>query len=370
MPSLTPGANANILSNFSSSLLSWMNGAEIPKNGPHTNVVTQYGCTINRDFSIESTRSNFKKGMQGHWIGDVKDGNVKIFIRGVTESWQNGIWVENQWVPASNVDKGKLWRLNINDWDFKMNLREWELGSSISVSKVTSPDTSVIGKTIAGLINEFHINPAPFMGTKIQGLLEKRTVQKKGSGIESVIKTIVQGIKDANLYVTLNRNNFTITDVIGAARYLIDENLQRGMGGGIYIRYHTSTSAVTRWRPNTKYIYVGKTIDFRDRFDNHPSVTTSYGNLTRNSQQLQSSVLCVMSQTDLPDFAYLVEQVFVCLFESYRSDVLISLDGTINAASLGGTLNATSGIEHIEAVQAAHYFKKVSERGVQGNPHS
>jgi hypothetical protein len=208
-------------------------------------------------------------------------------------------------------------------------------------------------QTIAGLINEFHTNPSPFMGTKFQDLLDKRTVQNKGSGIQSVIKTIIQGIKDANLYLTLNKNNFTITDVIGAARYPIDENLPRGMGGGIYIRYHTSTSAVTRWRPNTKYIYVGKTIDFRDRFDSHPSATTSYGDSTRNSQQLQSSALCVMSQTDLTDFGYLVEQVFVCLFESYRSDLLVSLNGT---------LNVTSGIEHVEAVQAAHYFKKVSEK--------
>jgi hypothetical protein len=60
-----------------------------------------------------------------------------------------------------------------------------------------------------------------------------------------------------------------------------------------------------------------------------------------------------MSETNITDFGYLVEQIFVCLFESYRSDLLVSLDGTFNAAG---------GIEHVEAVQAAHYFKKVSEK--------
>jgi len=61
----------------------------------------------------------------------------------------------------------------------------------------------------------------------------------------------------------------------------------------------------------------------------------------------------VMSETDLSDFAYLVEQIFVCLFESYRSDLLVGLLGTVDT---------TKGIEHVEAVQAAHYFKKVSEK--------
>jgi hypothetical protein len=177
-------------------------------------MVQQYGCTINKDFSIAPARAYFKKGMQGFWIGEERNGQVKIFIRGVTESRQNNIWVENLWVPASNVDKGEPWRPNISDWDFKMDLNEWELGGPASVPRGALPDTSVLGKTIAGLIKEFHTNPAPFMGTKIQDLLDKRATQKRGSSIGSIMQTIVQGIKDANLYMTLNRNNFTVTDVI------------------------------------------------------------------------------------------------------------------------------------------------------------
>ncbi|KAF2123394.1 hypothetical protein P153DRAFT_391629 [Dothidotthia symphoricarpi CBS 119687] len=229
---------------------------------------------MNKDFFVESTRSNIKKGMP-----------------------------------------------NIKDWDFKIDLSEWQLESSESGRRATTPDMTVLGRTITGLINEFHTNPAPFMGSK----------------------TIIQGIKDANLYVTLNVKNFTITDVITAARYAIDGSFPQGTGG-IYIRYHTSTSAA---------------VDFRDRFDSSLSTTSSYGDLARDSQQLLSSALCVMSETDIIDFAYLVEQIFVCLFQSYKSNVL---------ADLGGTAGFADDIEHVEAIQAAFYFRKVSEK-VFGETH-
>ncbi|KAF2106273.1 hypothetical protein BDV96DRAFT_335219 [Lophiotrema nucula] len=350
MPHVPNGANANILSNFTSHLVSWIDGAEIPTSGPHNTVIAQYGCTINKDFSVASTRSIFKKGMQGIWIGEEKNGKVKIFIRGVTESWQNSIWVENQWIPVSNVDKGQRWKPNIGDWRFKIHLNEWELPNL--ESKVTSPDTSVLGKTITRLIQEFHENPAPFMGTKIQGLLDKRATQKKGFTLQNVVNIIIQGTKDANLYTTLNKESFTMSDIINAATYRIDKDFPRGMGG-IYQRFHTSTSNVTRWLPNTKYIYIGKTVDYRERFDGHPSSKSSYGDLTRNSQQLLSSALCVMSETDINDFAYLVEQIFVCLFETYRSELLVSLSGTLDVAN---------GIEYAEAVQVASYFKTVSKK--------
>lgn len=254
------------------------------------------------------------------------------------------------WVSARNVNKGQRWKPNIADWDFEMDLNDCAIGNQASVSKVALPDTTVLGKTVVGLINEFLTNPATFMGTKLQDLLNKRNLQRKGSTVESIAKTIIHGIKDANVYVTLNKTSFTVMDVISAAKYRIDENFPHGTGG-VYIRYHTSTSAVTRWLPDTKYIYVGKTIDYRDRFDGHPASKSSYGDLTRNSKQLLSSALCLMEEADNTDFAYLVEQIFVCLFESYRADLLIGPSGAVDAAR---------GIEQVEAVQAALYFSKIS----------
>lgn len=112
MPYLPGGANASILANFpSSQILAWIDGAEIPEHGPHARIITQYGCTVNRDFEVQSNRSIFRKGMTGSWIEE-KNGQVKIYIRGVTEYWYRPgkdaqqIWVLNQWVPSSHVDKG------------------------------------------------------------------------------------------------------------------------------------------------------------------------------------------------------------------------------------------------------------------------
>jgi hypothetical protein len=291
--------------------------------------------------------------MQGHLIGLKKNGIVKIFIRGVTGYWHKGNWVENQWVPANNVDKGKRWKSNIKDWDFKMQMGDWKLGGPESILKVTRFETTVPSKTITGLINEFHTNPAPFMGTKIQDLLDKRATENKGSNIESITKTNIQGIKDANLFTIVNNPDITVTYIISTASHTIDRALSRGAGCGIYIRYHTSSSTVTHWQPNTKYIHVGKTTDFKERYDNHSSSKSSYGDLTRNSHQLLSCALCVMSEKDVISFAYPVEQIFVCLFESYRANLLVELDSVVVAAS---------DVEHIEALQAAHYFKQVLEK--------
>lgn len=74
MPHIPPGVSGNILANFNKDLIAWMDGAEIPENGPHTKVIAQYGCTINKDFEVAPTRCIFKKGMQGHWIGEEKNG--------------------------------------------------------------------------------------------------------------------------------------------------------------------------------------------------------------------------------------------------------------------------------------------------------
>jgi hypothetical protein len=55
------------------------------------------------------------------------------------------------------------------------------------------------------------------MGTKIQGLLDKRATLQKGSDVQSFTKVIIQGIKKANVYATLNKLNFSATDLLDAA---------------------------------------------------------------------------------------------------------------------------------------------------------
>jgi hypothetical protein len=103
---------------------------------------------------------------------------------------------------------------------------------------------------------------------------------------------------------------------------------------------------------------VGKTVDYRDRWGSHPDSLSSYGELTNNSSVLKSVALYIMADDDNIDFSYLVEQIFVCLLETYRSDLLVDEESTFR-------VDADSPIEHAEAIETALYFRKVSERVFQ-----
>lgn len=193
MPYLPGGENASILANFgASTILAWVDGADIPKKGPHTQVNQQYGCTINRDFRVDSTRSNYVKGMTGIWLEEKGD-NVKIHIPAVTEYWHRPaefaeqIWVENCWIPKRYVNKCQPWRSDINNWNFKMDLHEVGLNSSTSSLNPTGPDDTVLGKTIAALLAEFQENPAPFMGNRIQSAIDKRATLIRGFDSNSLV---------------------------------------------------------------------------------------------------------------------------------------------------------------------------------------
>jgi hypothetical protein len=125
--------------------------------------------------------------------------------------------VKNLWVPVSKVNKRERWKPDIKNWAFKTTLREPQPASLASCSKSTPRDLSVLGKTTTALLDEFLTNPAPFMGTKIQDFLDKRATLQKGSDIQSLTKVIIQGIKKANVYATLNNPNFSATDLSDAA---------------------------------------------------------------------------------------------------------------------------------------------------------
>jgi hypothetical protein len=65
-----------------------------------------------------------------------------------------------------------------------------------------------------------------------------------------------------------------------------------------------------------------------------------------------------MADQDNIDFAYLVEQIFVCILESYREDVLVDEGRTV-------VLDSDSAIRHAEATDAALYFRKASAKVFQ-----
>lgn len=249
----------------------------------------------------------------------------------------------------------------MNDWNYRLNLdrgalerlERYQIEKQLKPN-TKSPDASVLGKTIAGLLHYFQENPAPFMGSKIDLLLDKRRSLGKGNDMDSVVQVIIEGIKKAGLYNTLNHPDFNVDQIFAASTMKIDGELDRGKAGGVYLRLHRSKTSVTRWRVNEKYAYVGKTVDFRERYDAHPYSKSRYGDLTRNSYY-KSLALCGMSSSDNVDFAYLVEQIFVCLLETYREDVIISAGGVVK-------LHSKSATRHAEEVDAALYFRKASAK--------
>ncbi|KAI4692871.1 uncharacterized protein J4E88_001241 [Alternaria novae-zelandiae] len=350
MPFLPPGDSPHITAGFSSSeLASWIdNRTGIPATSPHTRIKTQFGCTINRSFNVQSTRTVFLQGMQGHLIEEKVFNNekkAKIFIEGVTGSYvlnpqtQERVWVNNIWVSANDVWKGKRWVSDIKDWPIYISLDAFDF-NAIQWMRDTPDDQSTLGRTIHALLTAFHDSPADFMGPKYEDIVKKRS-------IDSITKTIIKGIREAGLYDTLNNPGFRWQDLVGAATHVIDDYTQET--GGVYMRVHLSDSVVPYWKPNTYYVYVGKTVNFYHRSQSHKSATNSrYGDLTRNSASLDMFAMCVLSEDDIPDLAHVVEQIFVCLCQTYRKFLFSD-----RVASSGG-----SGI--LSAIGYAKYFTDIA----------
>jgi hypothetical protein len=352
MPFLPPGTPANVLTNFHPrTLASWMDGEKLPIKAPHTlEQPDQFGCTINKDFNVKTTGARFKKDMQGRVIEVKLVGNqhlARVYIQGVTEYLHDGHWVQSQWIPVDYVNKGDPWKADMKDWNITAVLPTWSVEASKWMA-ANVPDNSVLGITVSRLIETFDATPSPFMTPKLRELIQHR-------GVQSIVKAIIKGIKDANTYNVLNNSAFSCSEVLGGGvntRHTIDSNYDSSQGG-IYIRWHKSNSSVTYWEKNTEFIYVGKTVHFRARYEAHKASTSSYGDLTRNSRSLVMTAVCLLDDTEVRDIAYLTEQLFVCLLQTYRHRVLPAVKEIVRD---------DAPLRHIEALEAASYFDEVSEK--------
>ncbi|UPX18402.1 uncharacterized protein EKO05_0008704 [Ascochyta rabiei] len=201
-------------------------------------------------------------------------------------------------------------------------------------------DTSLLGRTITALITAFHSSPAPFVGTKLESLVKKMS-------IDAISRIITKGIQDAGVSGVLEEPNLGSQRLLDTATHTIDDNYERGIGG-VYIRVHDSNNTISYWKKQTQYLYVGKTVDFRERWSNHRYTATKYGELTRNSERLGMCAVCIIADQYIENFAYLVEQIFVCLFGSYRRFLLSDKVNKGNASSC------------LAAMEHANYFSEVA----------
>jgi hypothetical protein len=346
---LPSGASPHITAGTSlDELSSWLyGGTPIPAKGPHTASKGNFGCVVTKDFKVAATRSVFKAGMQGQILEEETRHGVKyakIHIEGVTETWvpepKTGktVWVQNQWVSMDNIKKGQPWKTDTKDWAITVehtphtfHAEEW--------LRDAPADTSTLGRTIAALLTAFHSEPTPSIDIELQQLIGKK-------GVEAITKTIIRGVRDAGVYDVLNRPNFTVSDLVNASTEVMGDDYNTKKGG-IYIRNHLSNDPVAHWRKSTKYLYVGKTVNYGDRYTSHKYTQSSYGHLTKNSSRLDMVAVCILHLNDIQDLAYIIEQIFVCLFQSYRNS-MFRIDDQTNGKYAGD-------------IQSAHYFTELAK---------
>lgn len=94
------------------------------------------------------------------------------------------------------------------------------------------------------LIQAFVDTPADFMCGAFESLVADYTV----AGLSQII---LGGMKDAGVYETMVKANYTSMELLGAARYQI--NASKGYNKtGVYMRMQTSTANAKYWKRNTK----------------------------------------------------------------------------------------------------------------------
>ncbi|KAI4639082.1 hypothetical protein J4E93_009572 [Alternaria ventricosa] len=309
----------------------WASGGSVGI-APHLQASAIHAFRINTKFVSQSIQ--YEQGMQGQYMGDNGKGFAKIFIQGVTE----GDGFGNRWVPHQYLDVGPPWEDDIENWNVDL-----QTSGTISTNQLWTPsslpDSTVLGKTITCLITAFRHSPPSFDSGRITDLIDRH-------GISALTRVIIDGIKKAGLYYILASDKpFKGVDLIKAAKYQIRDRTSSNEAGA-YLRMHLTNNNVTLWTPKATYAYVGKTNDFAARNYNHDYSTSSYGEMTRNSQSLVMIALCILAKTAEDGMFFLTEQIFVCLLETYKPNVADPSRATL------GTLRT---------VQTAKYFKGISE---------
>jgi hypothetical protein len=310
---IPPNAPPNLLARVSAEQWNaWADGAPLDiASQRHSQQQTAYAFRLNTTFSSPSESIEYKKGMQGQFLGLTEKGMAKIFIRGVTE----GDGFKNRHVPLKYLDKGPLWQDDVNKWRLDVKLPGHIVFDKGDWTSSPLTDTTVLGKTVNLLISAFLHSPAP-------GDAEKITDYIRRCSVPGLTMIIIKGIKDAGLYNVLSDadKEFTLVDLITAARIRVVDRSPSDRAG-VYARFHKSSQNVEHWKPHSRYAYVGKSTDFGLGFESHLHSSSKYGDLSRNSESLDMIALCVLSATANPGMFYLTEQLFVCLWQTYKPDL-------------------------------------------------
>lgn len=290
----------------------WVDGESLD-TAPHHKPPEVFACRILKTLK-DPNGIQYKKGMEGQFLGmsDKHPDMARIFIQGVTE----GDGFTNRVFPRQHLEIGKPWKSDIHDWHLTVNL-ETKRFDPDDWKQDSQPDDTVFSKTVVCLVEAFVTAPPEYATPLLIAYLDKIQV-------EPVSRRIIDGVKKAGLYTLLSGSqSFTVHDLMAKAK-LKFPGRSRETQGGVYARFHVSNDKVTQWKREKTYLYTGKSVDFEGRARSHPTAQSVYGDLTRNSTFVSMFALCILSDHEERGMYLLCEQVFVCLFQTYRPNVLSS----------------------------------------------
>ncbi|KAK7532842.1 uncharacterized protein J3D65DRAFT_684185 [Phyllosticta citribraziliensis] len=145
-------------------------------------------------------------------------------------------------------------------------------------------------------------------------------VRPQAEGVGALITLMKKGVRDARLLETFNKPNFTCQDILNRCKTVTPTS--HGSVGGIYLRLYWE---VEGYPADMFWLYVGRCTTFSSRFKtHHQSIFVDkdesfHYDIARKAKKFRMLPLCHLpkdaSATNLDLF---VEQLFVCLLETYR----------------------------------------------------
>lgn len=255
--------------------------------------------------------------------------------------------------------------LDIGTVPFKEDMADWTIDTSFTPYLDPKPPTfryeevgnTCFGKTVASFVQNIFDSP-PWMLTQA----DVQALRAIGDA-PSITGMIIQGKKQAGMYDTLTKvdgngkPSFTIHD-LRTKGHLIDNQTEAGIVG-LYFRYYETGKLTKWWPPLTKFIYVGQSNDISRRGQNYRNDLNNPNRedhpkhiaLTQQASKQEMRLLCVLPNSYR--ILHLVEQILVCLLQTYRKPVFDMTPGSQGAQDI---VQSTDKSEYMETVRTARFF--------------
>ncbi|KAF2493938.1 hypothetical protein BU16DRAFT_619139 [Lophium mytilinum] len=230
---------------------------------------------------------------------------------------------KNGWVPRDRIVCGTVpW----GNWKIKADL---VTPGTIKVPRVPGmPSTSSrVYKAISTFLATLAVSRTSLLFEKFYEL-----VGTNGEKIASLTNLVVEGIKKASLFDVLNTPDFTVKDLVDNSRYP-DASKAPTTIAGIYFRAIKDAN-------DEDHFYIGHTNNLPSRAQgyktdtNNPKGKGYHMDLSAKAKKIAMCALCILPQDVDTGIRYLVEQIFVCLFETYRPTLFRISAGYISARLL------------------------------------